>query len=634
MSITPMRTSNTGPLIERVHRESHSFQWAREGLINAGEANATQIEFGVEWHAVEQFGVYRRTIADNGDGMADDEIDVFLNTFGGGGKPIGDVHQNFGVGVKTSLLPWNKHGLVVISLKEGYSSLVWLQHDPASGEYGLRRFPAIDEDGRETIEHVVEPGPIDGFDWSNAIPDFVREAGHGTVLVLLGNEPSQDTVLGDPDREEGKPHALRHYLNTRLWAIATGLDVKVLEFRTQNRKEWPKERAGAFSGSGAPAHRRTVVGAEASVIRPTPDQTFDIASGVSHVSAGPAGLGAKVHWWLWRENRPNLFSGHFPNSGYVAALYNNELYDRSDHVATYRTFGISHKAVRAKLWIVVEPEPFDDKIKAGVYPDSSRSRLLVQGGALAGAALPMAEWGSQFAENLPSEIATALAAANAGGTGSLDSAWRDRLLERFGSRWRIPRWIASPHGRDRIEITKGGSAAAGTRVTVRKKRKSHAGSGGVSPLPGVEATGTPGGPVPGRAARVGAGLPEYKIVQAEEMDEPEMLAEYLPVSSELPTGLVRINIQHPALAEVIITWQSAYADHLAESVADEIGDVYGQVAVSKIAHSEHYRSKYDPTTIAEMRSPKALTMALLGLMAEDAIISTRLGGKYGRRKAG
>ncbi|MEU6715020.1 hypothetical protein ABZ897_26450 [Nonomuraea sp. NPDC046802] len=632
MTITPMRTSNTGPLIERVYRESHAFQWVREAFINAQEAAATRIEFGVEWHAVEQLGVYRRTIADNGEGMADDEIDVFLNTFGGGGKPIGDVHQNFGVGVKTSLLPWNKYGLVVISIKDGDASLVWLQHDPRTGEYGLRQIPALDEEtGRETIEHVIEPSWIDGFDWSQTIPDFVHEAGHGTVLILLGDEPNQDTVLGDPGREEDKPHALRRYLNTRLWEIAPDMDVKVLEFRTQNRKEWPKERAGAFSGSRAPAHRRTVVGAKTSIVQPVPSRSFDICSGTSQVSAGAAGLGAKVHWWMWQEDRPDLFSGHFPPSGYIAALYNDELYDRGDHVATYRSFGISNKQVRAKLWIIIEPEPFDSSIRAGVYPDSSRSRLLVQGGTLAGASLPMADWGAEFADNLPEEIANALAAANAGGTGSLDSAWRDRLLERFGSRWRIPRWIASPNGSHKIEPTQS-SGHPGTRAAV-KKRKPRTGGGGTGGRTGEPAAGKPGGPVPGRTARIGAGLPEYKIVRADEMDESEMLAEYLPVSSELPTGLVRVNIQHPVLVEVIATWQSAYPDHLADSLVEEIGEVYGQVAVSKIAHSEHYRSRYDPSTIAEMRSSKALTMALLGLMAEDAIIATRLGGKYGRRKA-
>jgi hypothetical protein len=37
-------------------------------------------------------------VADNGTGMGPDQLLKFLNTFGGGGKPAGDAHENFGVG--------------------------------------------------------------------------------------------------------------------------------------------------------------------------------------------------------------------------------------------------------------------------------------------------------------------------------------------------------------------------------------------------------------------------------------------------------------------------------------------------------------------------------------------------------
>ena len=126
----PMQTAGTQHLIERTYRESGSYQWVREVLINALEADATKIEFGIEWQAVENLGVYRRVIADDGRGMAGDELVEFFNTFGGGGKPIGGVHENFGVGSKTSLLPWNTYGIVVISWVDGDPSMIWVQRDP------------------------------------------------------------------------------------------------------------------------------------------------------------------------------------------------------------------------------------------------------------------------------------------------------------------------------------------------------------------------------------------------------------------------------------------------------------------------------------------------------------------------
>ena len=117
--LVPMKTAGTEHLIERTYREGGTFQWVRETYVNSAEAKATRVDYGIEWQGVENHGVYRRLIADNGRGMTGDELVAFFNTFGGGGKPIGGVHENFGVGAKTSLLPWNRYGMVVISWVDG-----------------------------------------------------------------------------------------------------------------------------------------------------------------------------------------------------------------------------------------------------------------------------------------------------------------------------------------------------------------------------------------------------------------------------------------------------------------------------------------------------------------------------------
>jgi hypothetical protein len=93
-----MKTAGTQHLIERTYREGGTFQWVRETYLNAIEAAATKVEYGVEWQAVDSLAVYRRLIADNGHSMKPDEMVEFFNTFGGGGKPIGGEHENFGVG--------------------------------------------------------------------------------------------------------------------------------------------------------------------------------------------------------------------------------------------------------------------------------------------------------------------------------------------------------------------------------------------------------------------------------------------------------------------------------------------------------------------------------------------------------
>jgi hypothetical protein len=44
------------------------------------------------------------------------------------------VHENFGIGAKSSLLPWNRHGMVVISSVDGDAAMIWVTTDPATGE--------------------------------------------------------------------------------------------------------------------------------------------------------------------------------------------------------------------------------------------------------------------------------------------------------------------------------------------------------------------------------------------------------------------------------------------------------------------------------------------------------------------
>ncbi len=42
--------------VNRMFEACGKFQWARELLKNSLEANATKVEFGIEWQAVERLG--------------------------------------------------------------------------------------------------------------------------------------------------------------------------------------------------------------------------------------------------------------------------------------------------------------------------------------------------------------------------------------------------------------------------------------------------------------------------------------------------------------------------------------------------------------------------------------------------
>jgi Histidine kinase-, DNA gyrase B-, and HSP90-like ATPase len=233
--IRKMHTNRIAPLVDRGYREGTKFQWVRETAINAIEAGATKIDFGIEWQAVNARGVYRRMIADNGKGMSADELEEFFNCFGGGGKAIGDEHENFGIGAKTALLPWNHHGVIVISWVDGEPAMIRIMRDESTAEYGLEVFPVEDDEGAQSHQAIVEPfNDLEhGVDWSKVKPSWIDQ--HGTVIVLLGNHPDDDTFRGDLSRDEDGTKDIAQYLNHRLWDLKDRVQISAVEFLTSNK---------------------------------------------------------------------------------------------------------------------------------------------------------------------------------------------------------------------------------------------------------------------------------------------------------------------------------------------------------------------------------------------------------------
>src|SRR5262249_3213731 len=179
--------------VNRMFEACGPYQWAREFLKNSIEAEATKVEFGIEWQAVEKLGVYRRTIVDDGSGMDEQELLKFFSTLGAGARKIGGIHDNFGVGARIASLPWNPEGLVVLSYKHGNASMIWIVLDEESGDYELIEFQT--DDGKR---NVIEPQliPETRIDWAAIKPNWITD--HGTVIVLLGSEEHPDTILGNP----------------------------------------------------------------------------------------------------------------------------------------------------------------------------------------------------------------------------------------------------------------------------------------------------------------------------------------------------------------------------------------------------------------------------------------------------
>jgi histidine kinase/DNA gyrase B/HSP90-like ATPase len=621
MAFRPLQYKEVKNFINRAYNECQAFQWARETLKNSIEAQATKIHFGVEFQAVENLGVYRRLIADNGKGMTAKQLYEYFSNAGTGDKQIGGEHENFGIGAKISLMPWNSAGLIIVSWVGGEASMIWIEKSQKTGEYGLHSFEQFDD------ENVVRPfdDPEHGCDWRKVKPDFIEE--HGTVLVLLGNSLTDDTVLGDPNRpdEQGASMRLIHYLNQRFWTLPDGVEISVNRFLNDTNKDsWPRnarEGRQTLEDGTRKGGYINLYGGRIHVTQQRRKEQAEIASGVVKLYDG-----TQAHWYLLKKGKmPDPAQG--PNTSFIGILYNDELYQVTWHHAVYRTMGITPQAVRTKLWVIFEP-PVDNPPKVhGVYPESARSALKHSG--TADRSVPMNEWLADFAKRLPEEIEHAL--SQAFGEHKEDSSLTSKLMERLSQYLHL--WGKKFKQRKLLVVEGGGNESVDTSKSVDGGIGLIIDSGEDHVPPehgqGQSSTGT---------AKVSTesyaeGIDRKNAKQATpprepprvvwrpktDFDDPENhFAMWVDARNE-----ILLNEDHRIIAEQIERWQARYPDHVAETVATKVREVY-KAAVLSVFLATEALSMGKQAREERFRTPDALTLALMGYFREDEILRQQL----------
>ena len=208
--------------------------------------------------------------------------------------------------------------------------------------------------------------------------------------------------------------------------------------------------------------------------------------------------------------------------------------------------------------------------------------------------------------------------------------WRERLADRFGSRWKVPKLRRRKGGT--LTMDEPNQEGNVPRKRGKKKRRNGPGSGGPGGTTGKLVLGAKPGKIEAEEGLVAGGIPTYRKVRADAISAG-MLAAWQPNDVQHKEGVVLINVEHPVIRTKIQHWQAMYPDHLATDIANEIENIYGEIAVAKVAHSEHMKGIIPSTTIDDhLRSEEALTMSLLGLIAEEAVIAPRVGGKFTKKK--
>jgi hypothetical protein len=610
--------------IARFFEACGSYQWAREFLKNSEEAGATHVEFGIEWQAVEQYGVYRRTIIDNGWGLDRERLREFFSTLGTGAKKIGGVHDNFGVGAKIAALPWNPNGMVVISYVGGRAAMIRIELNPGTNEYELVEFQM--PGGRTSC--VVDPSELDfgdRIDWGGIAPDWARK--DGTTIVLLGSDKQPDTILGNPDAGETDIKGLSVYLNSRFWDLSR-MEVVVVEVRSEKKAHWPIGQND--KDDARRPNNRTIRGARHFVKDLKAEQATLADSGDVVLEDG------RVHteWYLWEGERPAIHS-YARRPGYIAIRYKGELYEITSDRVDFRHFGVVEQAVRQNLFLILEPQLYDGKDSLwGIHPDQSRNRLIFTGDGVKGVKVPLSDWGLKFSEDMPKAIVEAIRRARGDGEGSIrDEEYRKRLQEKFGKRWTVKRLVQAKAEPNQTP----GTASAGTegiaeppseppvRLSTRRRHRH------TRLIRQVRARAVAGGNGIAIEREVPVSIPSYRFATKDEFDREWIMAQWAPNDPDGPT--VILNSDAPMLLEEIAYHQEQYPVVHAEEIQEIVKGVYGEVAVAKIAHSEKLVSRgvSDEELQERYRSDEALTVALMGLMAEESLIAQRL-ARLGRKK--
>jgi hypothetical protein len=218
-AVTALQVANEDFLVASLIERCPKLMMIRELMMNALEAaqHAPEGRRLVEISAIQMDGADKLAIWNTGPGMDDHELMKICNIASSLGKEM-SLTGNFGMGAKVASLPSNQRGMRYRSCKNGrVHEVILCKRD---GVYGrLRRYdPEMD-----TYVEVVDVTDNATWDGRPLSEDW-------TEVVLLGNEPDQDTVRnpynGDPEQDA---QWLATYLYHRFYRLPDAVKVTLLK---------------------------------------------------------------------------------------------------------------------------------------------------------------------------------------------------------------------------------------------------------------------------------------------------------------------------------------------------------------------------------------------------------------------
>src|SRR5215472_1240734 len=218
-AVTALHVDNEDFLVASLIERCPKTMMIRELVMNAIEAAqlAPDGQGRIEISAQSFDGVPKLAIWNTGPGMDAAELTRICNIASSIGKQK-SLTGNFGMGAKVASLPSNQRGMRYRSCKNGcVHEVILCKRD---GVYGrLRRY----DPETDTYVEVVDVTDLAEQDGRPLSADW-------TEVVLLGNEPEQDTVRdpynGNPEQDA---QWLATYLYHRFYRLTDGVKVVLLK---------------------------------------------------------------------------------------------------------------------------------------------------------------------------------------------------------------------------------------------------------------------------------------------------------------------------------------------------------------------------------------------------------------------
>ena len=213
-SVNPHGLTN---LIRNLGRDCTPSQYLREFTKNSIEACQrtgkpdAQIVLDYNPQYLEDFGVFKLSITDNGDGMSVEQMLNLLNNLSASGAKQNE-HQNYGVGAKISAMTRNHSGILYESWKNGEGHSVLICYNEQEDVYGIQGF--VSAQGQTVY---AKPVPNENK------PAVIKD--HGTRVTLLGMHFTQDTMLPPHGVDNDRDNWIINYLNTRFYTLPAGIKI-------------------------------------------------------------------------------------------------------------------------------------------------------------------------------------------------------------------------------------------------------------------------------------------------------------------------------------------------------------------------------------------------------------------------